>query len=302
MKQRIVQVIDEILESMAVLREAEGLPLEERVHSFRKSGKRVRALLELLGSGRGSAIAGFRKEIAAIARTLSTVRDRHVSIRTAHSLRMLDGVPIAEHRLGKMISSFLAAESSAIARDSEAIERLFREACDRIVLARKEWIELAARAESGSSKEGLEVSYRQGRKVAEGVLRGGSDSDFFHELRKVTKRLGYQADWLQELNGWPLESTRTGSKELGDQLGEGLDLTRLAERLEVWAEVFEDDESDREDISLIVKSLLSEGMKILVDSLSIASRLYFRTGKEFRRDLGERDSSDERMETSEEGS
>lgn len=288
MKQRIVQSIDEFLESMAVLREAEGISLEERVHSFRKSGKRVRALLELLDSGKGSAIGGFRKEVAAIARTLSAVRDRHVSIRTAQSLRMLDGVPISEHRVGKMISSFLAAESSAIARDSEAIEGQFHEACDRIVLARKEWIELAARAESRSSKRGLEISYRRGRRITEGVLWGGSDSDSFHELRKVTKRLGYQADWLQESNGWPLESTRTGSKELGDRLGEGLDLTRLAERLEVWAEVVPNPESDRENISLIVKRLLSEGMKLLVESLSIASRLYFRSGKGFRRGLAER--------------
>lgn len=150
MKHRIIEDIGEILKSMAVLREADRDSMEDRVHGFRKSGKRVRGLIDLAYPKQPKSIREFGRTIAEIARTLSHVRDRHVAMRSARELgEIIRAVTFADHPLGARIDVFLEAESASLERDDAAIRSLFDEACNRVARASKDWIPLAMDHEPG---------------------------------------------------------------------------------------------------------------------------------------------------------
>lgn len=277
MKHRIIKDIDEILKSMGALKEDGGQSLEERIHLFRKTGKRVRALIELAYPKGPRRIRKFRSDIAKIARNLSHVRDRHVAIRTARALQQIDGFPISDHPSGSKLSVFIQEESDFLQRDDSAIRKLFSEACDRVSEASNAWISTAPSPEPWDPFDGLFASYRRGRRAVKRVLLEPSHPERFHDLRKMTKRLGYQVEWMQEADGNALGPLHDGSKMLGDKLGEGLDLRRLGEQWEACADLSTNGDQDHS----IASSLMSDGMSNLVDSLPCACRLYFLTAREF---------------------
>lgn len=279
MKHRIIKDISEILKSMADLREAGTDSIEDRVHGFRKSGKRVRGLIDLAYPKQPKPIREFRRTIADIARTLSHVRDRHVAMRSAKELHaILGGVTLADQSLFARIGVFLEAESASLARDDAAIRSLFDEACNRVARAIKDWLPLASDHELGDLQDGLVISYRRGRRAVKGVLNETSRPERFHDLRKATKRLGYQVDWMLEqddsdLNSHTLTLLGEWSKRVGNALGAGLDLRRLGEQLQEWGS---QQPGEKESASLASR-VMSDGMSRLVESVPIACRLYYET-------------------------
>jgi len=284
MKQRIIEDIGEILKSMAVLREANTDSIEDRVHGFRKSGKRVRGLIDLAYPKGPNPIREFRRTIAEIARTLSHVRDLHVAMRSARELHaLIGGVMLADQPLFARIGVFLEAETASLERDDAAIRSLFDEACNRVARASKDWMPLASDHELGDLQEGLISSYRKGRQAVKKVLNESSHPERFHDLRKATKRLGYQVDWMlgqddSDLNSHALNSLGEWSKRVGDALGAGLDLRRLGEQLQDWGS---QQPSGKESTSLASR-VMSDGMSRLVESVPIACRLYYETAKTLR--------------------
>jgi CHAD domain-containing protein len=284
MKHRIIEDIGEILKSMADLREANADSVEDRVHGFRKSGKRVRGLIDLAYPKHPKSIREFRRNIAEIARTLSHVRDRHVAMRSAKELHaLLGGVTLADQPLGDRIGVFLEAETAALERDDASIRTLFNEACARVARASEDWMPLASDHEQGDLQEGLIISYRRGRRAVKGVLNESSHPERFHDLRKATKRLGYQVGWMLEqydsdLNSHALTLLEEWSKRVGDALGAGLDLRRLGEQLQEWGL---QQPGGKESPSLASR-VMSDGMSRLVESVPIACRLYYETTRTLR--------------------
>lgn len=284
MKHRIIEEIGEILKSMADLREANTDSIEDRVHMFRKSGKRVRGLIDLAYPKQPKPIREFRRTIAEIARKLSHVRDRHVAMRSARELHaLLGGVTLVDQPLGDRIGVFLEVESASLARDDAAIRSLFDEACNRVARSGKDWMPLASDHEPGDLQEGLVISYRRGRRTVKQVLNESSYPERFHDLRKATKRLGYQVDWMLEqddsdLNSHTLTLLGEWSKRVGDALGAGLDLRRLGEQLQEWGS---QQPGGKESTSLASR-VMSDGMSRLLESVPIACRLYYETTRTLR--------------------
>jgi CHAD domain-containing protein len=283
MKHRIIKDISKILKSMADLREAGTDSIEDRVHGFRKSGKRVRGLIDLAYPKQPKPIREFRRTIAEIARTLSHVRDRHVAMRSAKELHaLLGGVTSGDHSLLASIGVFLEAESASLERDDAAIRSLFDEACNRVARAGKDWMPLASEHEPADMQEGLIISYRRGRRAVKEVLNETFRPERFHDLRKATKRLGYQVDWVLEqdesdLNSHELNSLGEWSKRLGEALGAGLDLRRLGEQLQEWGS---QQPGGKEGTSLASR-VMSDGMSRLVEAVPMACRLYYETTRTF---------------------
>jgi CHAD domain-containing protein len=284
MKQRIIEGIGEILKSMADLREADRDSMEDRVHGFRKSGKRVRGLIDLAYPKQPKPIREFGRTIAEIARTLSHVRDRHVALRSARELHaLIGGVTSGDHSLLASIGVFLEAEAASLERDDASIHSLFDEACERVARASKDWMPLASDHALGDLQDGLIISYRRGRRAVKEVLNETSHPERFHDLRKATKRLGYQVEWMLEhhdldLSSLALNSLGEWSKRLGDALGAGLDLRRLGEQMQEWGL-----QNPGEENTSLASRWMSDGMTRLVESIPIACRLYYETVRMFRR-------------------
>jgi CHAD domain-containing protein len=283
--------IDRILETMARLSEAGGESLDDQIHMFRKSGKRVRALMELFYPGRGGEVRRLRRKIAEVARMLSHARDRHVAIRTANQILANVEGPVIKGAANRILQQFVEEYSSDLEKDSETDRGEFLRACQRIGKLRKRFREIAARINAVEPAMGLLHSYRLGRTRVKHVMTEPVESERFHDLRKVTKQLGYQMDWMEGAGRLSLPSMNDRCGELGDLLGDGLDLKRLAEQVEDWllnkqAEGGKAKKADAKVASELVLTLFASGMAQCRESTNLACRLYFEGGKSFSRRLG----------------
>jgi CHAD domain-containing protein len=291
MRPPFTEDIDRILETMARLSEAGGESPDDQIHMFRKSGKRVRALIELFYPGRGGEVRRLRRKIAEVARTLSHARDRHVAIRTAKQILASVEGPVIKGAANRMLQEFIEEYSSDLEKDSETLRGGFLLACQRIGKLRKRFREIAASVKATEPSIGLLHSYRLGRTRVKHVMTEPVESERFHDLRKVTKQLGYQMDWMEGAGRLSLPSMKNRCGELGDLLGDALDLKRLAEQVEDWllnkqAKGGKAKKADAKVASELVLELFASGMAQCRESTNLACRLYFEGGKSFSRRLG----------------
>jgi CHAD domain-containing protein len=281
MQSRLHQSIDDILESMSKLKSQDAGSLEERVHTFRKSGKRVRAYLKLLSAEDPTEIRQMRNRIGEAARMLSLLRDRHVAMRT---VRCIPSEIISGFESWKPLSQdFINYESTRLMQEETSMQAALSEACSCIDAVRHDLSTRQGMTKPGQALQAFVKSYRQGRRRTSEILSQAPDVERFHELRKATKQWGYQATWLLE-EKWVAESDimRTMVARcdlLGDQLGQGLDLIRLAEQLDEWR-------SGPMERSISMQ-IQSEGMKRLIASTALASQFYFATHKSVRRSIAD---------------
>ena len=190
------------------------------IHDARRCLKRLRSLVRLVRPALGE--VAYRREaerVAGTGRLLSGERDVHVMRQTAAKLESRFG-PLP-NGAGKRLQALLAASAAAALAASGADGR--RQALQRIRQTRKFF---AGHALDGVSfapiAEGLERSYRKGRRAFRGAYRKPSD-DAFHVWRKAVQQHWRHMQLVSR--GWPEAlSARAGeAKELSRLLGEDHD-------------------------------------------------------------------------------
>lgn len=291
MHRRFIEDIDRNLETMARLPDVQGESLDEQIHIFRKSGKRVRALIELFYPGRGGEVRRYRRQIAEVARALSNARDRHVALQTAKTLLVNSEGQALDAPSRRMLQAFIESHASDLAKDADTIQATFIQSCQRIEKLRNHLPAIASSVKATKPSIGLLHSYRLGRSRVQHLLTEPAEVERFHDLRKITKQLGYQLDWMEAIKKLSLPSIRDRCGELGDLLGTGLDLKRLSEQLEEWLvnqrfEGGQGRQADAKFASDVVSALFARGMVKCHDSTNIACRLYFESIKSFGGRLG----------------
>jgi CHAD domain-containing protein len=165
-------------------------PCDEAIHEARKSIKKVRAILELIEADRGRGLAGSRKRLRSVNRTLSRLRDADAMVEILTKLtnkhpRMFDEHTFA--RVQRRLFSHKQASAKA-ARDHGAWKSVDRN-LRRLRRHAKRWQPIHRRF--GTLAAGIEVSYRRGRKAMARAQKRQRATDF-HEWRKQIKALWYQ--------------------------------------------------------------------------------------------------------------
>jgi CHAD domain-containing protein len=190
------------------------------IHDARRCLKRLRSLIRLVRPALGE--AAYRREaerVAGTGRLLSGERDVHVMRQTAAKLESRFG-PLPGGA-GKRLQALLAA--SAAAANANAGTDARRQALQRLRQTRKFF---AGRTLDGITfapiAEGLERSYRKGRKAFRSAYRKPED-EAFHVWRKSVQQHWRHMQLVSR--AWPeaLSARAAEAKELSRLLGEDHD-------------------------------------------------------------------------------
>lgn len=163
------------------------------IHEARKSIKKVRAVLQLLG--KDLAADDARKHLRRASHLLSPVRDADAMIETVKSLRS-PGNPEVMKPLAAL-SSELHAEKARVRdeADAEHVRRRAARALERVRRDARDW--RWKRTEFPLLAEAMKRSYKRARRAMENA-RPAEDPDAFHEWRKRVKTHWYALRLLEE--------------------------------------------------------------------------------------------------------
>lgn len=192
------------------------------IHETRKCLKRVRALLRLARPGlKDKEFAAANERFRQLGALLSEARDNQVMLHTVAKLEA-DGARAPLQGLKKLIVAGRGGSDSAFADPGLAAAAISDLAEARSCF---EELKLAPRR-FDVLRDGLERSYRHGRRMMREAFNKGDD-DSFHELRKRVQQQWRHMQLLE--NAWPqLCSARAAAaRELSQILGDDQDLSVL---------------------------------------------------------------------------
>jgi CHAD domain-containing protein len=229
---------------------------EKAVHEARKNVKKTRALLLLAGYG------GEDKRLRNIGRALSELRDAAVMIEVFDALlekhqAALKKESFAGIRRG-LVESMRSADAGRAVTSALAGLHAARQRLERWPI-------------EDALSDGLETSYRRGRKALARATKNGAPQNY-HDFRKRVKEHWYHMRLLGSL-----ESRTAGLKELEGWLGDHHNLAVLQEKLEKSPERF----GDEEWIKLFLALATNEQQELAQNSISLGRRLYEQKPKQF---------------------
>ncbi len=256
--------------ALRALREIAPQDPETAIHDVRKDAKKLRALLRLLQPSIDRDVRrGENGAIRSIAGGLSGSRDADVLAGLAADLH--------ERAAGRTLEPAFAAvhdvlETRARAGRRERGEEVFATAITHLEA-------LAERIEHWPLDDvrrrtlidGLERSYRRGRKDLRDVRRHRGDAARLHEWRKRVKDLWYQERLLRD--AWPgvLKAQAAELDELGELLGDDHDLAVLRGRLTEPGGV---GTGIGEDLEPVVDSIDRRRDRLQGRALAVGARVY----------------------------
>jgi CHAD domain-containing protein len=210
----LVVAAKEVEEAARALRSPSG------VHEARRALKRARALSALCEHGdAGTGVGASRRVLRDSARKLSEARDREVAAELVES-----AAPAAElpEELVREVKDRAARGAASRSTCREVRRELEAEAGTLLRLARGE--------DCGAIMARLEASYRRCRKRAR-ASRKAPTAESLHSLRKASKVLRYQLEWLSPV--WPviLGAWVEELHQLTDELGHANDVRVLRHAL-----------------------------------------------------------------------
>ena len=165
----------------------------EAIHAARKSIKKVRAVLQLVGDDLG--VDGAVKKLRRASHLLNPLRDADVMIETASSLRSRsDATPgIVSARLDADLATHQTTCRKAA--DHDNIRPKAARAVERVRRDLRDWH--WKRIDYSALVKGLKRSYNRARKGME-TIRGDRNPEAFHEWRKRVKTLWYGLRLLED--------------------------------------------------------------------------------------------------------
>jgi CHAD domain-containing protein len=252
---------------------------EIAVHEARRCIKKTRALLALV---RGELGRIYRREntcLRNVGRELSELRDAGAMLRTFDSLIEKHEAGLERGNLGGirrgLESRKRAAEQAAHARQAMA------RAIVKLQGVRERALDWPLRADAFPAlAQGLEASYRRGRRSLKRAMKNQSTEDF-HELRKSVKQHWHHMRLLESSWTMPIEARAHGLKELADWLGDEHNLAVLSEQLEKDPASY----GDEAEIKLFLALAAQERQELQANSIALGCRLYEEKPRLFIRQL-----------------
>lgn len=251
--------------------------LEEAVHSFRRRCKRIRAYLRLLPTSIAKPSRKARQLVRLAGASLSELRDAQVMdrnlrqlhqqlIRTASQGATIDK-PIDIHAIKRpstlshhsSVEEHLISAGQLLKKAIRVVSRMPDVPCNHEILVN------------------LRKTYEEGRLATQTIVKKPCP-EAFHELRKMTKQIYHQAQFVKSAMNCKLQTEIDNARVLADKLGDALDLSVLSSNL---ANAPQD--GDESKIAAIIDESHWQMMQLFDASALLAHRLYFDSPKEFRR-------------------
>jgi CHAD domain-containing protein len=232
-KERVSEAIrrltaEQIDKSLRELRQADKL---EAIHSVRKNIKKVRAILRLVRTEmRKKSYREYKDSLRQAADYLGGARDAHVKLQALETLishhdRKLGPRPFLYLKRVLRENCLKAAAEFSNGKSIRAVDRILRRLSKeflRLSLKESGWVAVA---------QGIENSYRLGRKTMAKIRRHPADENF-HEWRKRVKDLWYQVRLLCPISPEEMRALAQELKTLADRLGDDHDLVMLKQAAE----------------------------------------------------------------------
>jgi CHAD domain-containing protein len=255
-------------------------PFQEIVHTLRRRGKRIRAYLCLLPHCQGKVARRTRRKVRQAAFALSATRDSQVMIPVyAQFKTRLAEVGVEQTQIDTMESilrdraDLATSDPTATLLSLENFSMKLRKAYQRILSTR-------TKRSSKSILLQLKRTYRCGHQLVQQEIEKMCSKDF-HELRKTTKQLYYQLQFVASALKIELNKEIVEARALGDRLGDALNLSVLAETLTTFAEEKVDSKAIRAGIAESREQMIAR----FAQALPLACQLFFETPNQFARRL-----------------
>lgn len=242
------------------------------VHEARKHLKRGRAFLRLCERGGQRRAAGeLRRELRDAGRELAEIRDREAVLEAL-------GEPDGTERIPP---SVLASLRAAATRDPQGEAATLARVAGELARTEGRAAALEGRTGPGDWGAALGKAYRRARKAWRRA-RSNPSADALHELRRRTKDLRYQMEWLTPV--WPavLAAWVEELHALTDDLGRVQDVRVV--RGAVGGSV--PDQSERGRTALLLWDLRRDARMARRSGLRRGSRLFAEGPSCFRRRMG----------------
>ena len=221
-------------------------PREEAVHEARKSLKKVRVVMDLIATDEGRGLAGCRKRIRKVNRTLSELRDADAMLVILTTLRKADPRTLDEHTFARMRRRLLSHKHASMkAADADGMWKRVDRDLQKLRQKAARWRPTHRRF--AALAPGIRATYRRGRQALARARKRQRAADF-HEWRKEIKALWYELRLLERCSpaiGADIRVLHQAEAWLGDdhnvvvlcaELGKdaslrnGADLRRAADR------------------------------------------------------------------------
>ena len=221
--------LDEILADL----DDPSISVDERIHSSRKRGKKVRGLLRLVRPALGSTYRAENEALRDAARLLSPARDGQIIIAAFDELTKRDAAEDQSIAAGSTIvrDSLFKRRQELVGEPSDLQDRL-AEYRERIAAIRNrigDWH--VEKKGVRAVRQGFQRTYAAAKSAFESTSENG-DPDAFHQWRRRVKDHWCHLLLLEDL--WPpvLKSHSDRVNELAGLLGEANDLAVLLQALQ----------------------------------------------------------------------
>jgi CHAD domain-containing protein len=170
-------------------------PRDDAIHEIRKSVKKTRALLQVVGADDGQGLAKSAKRLRAINRRLSALRDADVMLETLHTLRNKDR-GILNGRCSARVHRRLSSHKKSVMKAARRKEtwRRVGQSVRKIRQDARQW--KPKHRQFGSLAAGIRLAHQRGRTTMARARKRQRAADF-HEWRKQIKALWYELRLLE---------------------------------------------------------------------------------------------------------
>jgi CHAD domain-containing protein len=274
---RIVQ--EETESAIAELSHASGKKRDAGIHEARKSIKKIRGLLRLVGPDLGRIYRAENTRLGNVGRKLSEIRDATAIIEVFDGLADKHKDALQRNTFASIRKGLQAAKhdteqragiGNAVRRATSAL-RSFQKRVDRWPLKRDGFEALAT---------GFEDRYRRGRKAMAVARKDGSPENY-HEWRKRVKDHWYHIRLLESLWTDVMQAHEQSLHDLETWLGDDHNLIVLRGKLHDAPGNF----GDEKTVSLFLTLVAQEQKELREKSLSLGERVYERKPRRFVADM-----------------
>ena len=165
-------------------------PRDDAIHEIRKSVKKTRAILQVVGADNGRGLAKSATRLHAINRRLSALRDADVMLETLHTLRIKDR-RILNRRCFARAHRRLSSHNTAVVKAAgrKGTWQRVGQSVRKVRQDAKQW--KPRHRQFGSLAVSIRLAHQRGRKAMARARKSQRAADF-HEWRKEIKALWYE--------------------------------------------------------------------------------------------------------------
>jgi CHAD domain-containing protein len=197
----------------------------EAIHNARKRVKKVRAIAHLVSKDHGRHLKRGRRQLRAVNRRLSAVRDAEVTLEIFDTLRAQAPTVVSEHSFARVRRMLIEHKNDLIRAARH--ERTFEKAAKDLRQLEKQSKRWRTRHDDFAAiARGMRTTHRRGRAAMARALESHLD-DAFHEWRKEIKTLWYELRLLQASGAERIEKDIAALDAAEVRLGDDHNVTVL---------------------------------------------------------------------------